>query len=306
MGRRHKRKNGRNINGVLLLDKPLGITSNDALQRVKRLFKANKAGHTGSLDKMATGLLPICFGEATKFAGYLLESDKHYRAVCRLGVETTTGDEEGDVVEEKPVPNLSNSQIEMVLEKFRGNIEQIPPMFSALKHKGQRLYKLAHQGIEVERPPRALTIHELTLIAHEGVFLSLDVRCSKGTYIRTLAQDIGRELGCCGCVHELRRIGTGPFVEQEMIGLDELEALAGHGLEVLDEKIQGIDMVLKQLPQIELTIEVADYLCDGQAVIVPHAPTSGLLRIYNKQGGFLGLGEVLDDGRVAPKRLVKI
>lgn len=303
--RGRQRSKGRNIQGILLLDKPMGITSNEALQRVKSLFKARKAGHTGSLDKMATGLLPLCFGEATKFSGYLLNADKHYLATCKLGVETTTGDALGDIISEKPVPDFSRQQLENVLKKFRGNIEQIPPMFSALKHKGQRLYKLAYQGIEVERQARPLTIHQLQLIKFDGQTFEIDVRCSKGTYIRTLAEDIGKQLGCGAHVIALRRVGAGPYVQDEMISMTEIEELAKQGLAALDEKLLSIDTALRHLPHVELNQDVADYLYDGQAVIVPHAPTSGMLRVYNEQDDFLGVAEILDDGRVAPRRLLR-
>ena len=304
MSKRRRRERGRNIHGILLLDKPAGITSNEALQHVKTLYQARKAGHTGSLDRMATGLLPLCFGEATKFSGYLLAADKTYDVTCRLGIETETGDADGATVRELPVPDLTLARIESVLTRFRGEISQIPPMYSALKHQGKRLYELAYQGIEVEREARAVTIHRLDLVQFNTPFLQLYVRCTKGTYIRTLAGDIGRELGCGASVHQLRRVGAGPFIEDEMVGMDEIERLAGLGFEVMDQRLLTIDSALKQLPRVELTQHVVDYICDGQAVTVPHAPTSGLLRIYSERNEFLGLGEILDDGRVAPRRLV--
>lgn len=304
MARRRQRERGRNIHGILLLDKPAGITSNEALQRVKTLYQARKAGHTGSLDRMATGLLPLCFGEATKFSGYLLDADKIYDVTCRLGIETDTGDADGEIVRELPVPDLTVAGIESVLAGFRGEISQIPPMFSALKHKGKRLYELAYQGIEVEREARTVTIHRLDLVQFNTPFLQLYVSCSKGTYIRTLAGDMGRVLGCGASVHRLRRVGAGPFVEGEMVDMDEIERLARLGYEAMDERLLRIDCALKQLPRVELTQHVVDYISDGQAVTVPHAPTSGLLRIYSDRNEFLGLGEILDDGRVAPRRMV--
>ena len=193
----HLLRPGRDIHGVLLLDKPAGITSNDILQRVKRLYGARKVGHTGSLDKTATGLLPLCFGDATKFSGYLLNADKHYRAICKLGAETTTGDAAGEIVKEMPVPKLDERQVEKVLAEFQGDIQQVPPMYSALKHKGQRLYELAYQGIEVERPARPVTIHRLQLLSLEKSHFEIEVRCSKGTYIRTLAEPSARIIQIC-------------------------------------------------------------------------------------------------------------
>ena len=255
---------------------------------------------------MASGMLPLCFGEATKFSGYLLDSDKVYEVTCRLGLETNTGDLEGEKVREMPVPELTTAQIEQALERFRGEIKQIPPMFSALKHKGQRLYELAYQGIEVERKPRKVTIHKLELVKFNSPFLGLHIRCTKGTYIRTLAEDIGRHLGCGACVNELRRTGAGPFKEDEMVSMDDIEESARLGTEALDDKLLTVDCALKQLPRVDLAQHVVDYLSDGQAVTVPHAPTSGLLRIYKDDNIFLGLGEVLDDGRVAPRRLVNL
>ena len=304
MARRRRRARGRNISGILLLDKPGGVTSNEALQRVKTLYQARKAGHTGSLDKMATGLLPLCFGEATKFSGYLLDADKSYDVTCRLGRETDTGDADGETVKELPVPDLTTTAIENVLARFRGEIEQVPPMFSALKHRGKRLYELAYRGIEVEREPRAITVYKLELVHFDSPYLQLSVKCSKGTYIRTLAADIGRKLGCCASVHRLRRVAAGPFLEHEMVSMDEIEALSESGYGAMDRKILTIDSALRELPRVELTRHLVDYILDGQAVIVPHAPTYGLLRIYTDGNEFLGLGEVLDDGRVAPRRLV--
>lgn len=253
---------------------------------------------------MATGLLPICFGEATKFTSFLLESDKRYLATCKLGLETTTGDALGDIVKELPVAEFTTSQIEHVLQQFQGQIEQIPPMFSALKKNGVRLYKLAYEGIEIEREPRKITIYKLKLLGHSREFLKLDVSCSKGTYIRTLAEDIGKQLNCGAHVSALRRTETGPFTETQMIELSLLEELAKQGMEALDKKLLCIDAALVNLPAIELVATVSDYLCDGQAVIVPHAPTSGMLRIYTEKRAFIGVGEVLEDGRVAPRRLL--
>ena len=209
MSRRKPR--GRNVNGILLLDKGIGITSNAALQKVKRLYQASKAGHTGSLDPLASGLLPLCLGEATKLSSFLLDADKAYAGVCKLGVKTSTADAEGEVIETRPVPDLSEAQLRDVLAKFVGVIDQIPPMHSAIKMQGQPLYKLAHQGIEVERQPRQVTIHSLTLTRLEGDEFAFDLQCSKGTYVRTLAEDIGEVLGCGAHLSALRRTQVGPF-----------------------------------------------------------------------------------------------
>lgn len=295
---------GRALTGVLLLDKPVGLTSNDALQRVKSLYRAKKAGHTGSLDKTASGLLPICFGEATKFSGFLLNADKHYRTICKLGIQTSTGDAEGEIVFRGAAPKLAHKEIETVLTKFKGTVLQVPPMFSALKHKGQRLYKLAHQGLEVDREPREITIHDINLLAYRDDEFEIEVLCSKGTYIRTLAEDIGKELGCGAHVKTLKRIGVGPYTQEKMVTMFELETIAETGLSNLDAELLGIDTVVQDIPAINLIDSVAYYLCQGQPVMVPQAPTRGMLRIYTEDSRFLGVGEVLTDGRVAPKRLI--
>lgn len=302
-----RRLKGRKIVGILLLDKPKGISSNAALQRVKRLFFAQKAGHTGSLDPLASGLLPLCFGEATKISGFLLDADKRYWLRCKLGVRTATGDAEGDVIAQRPVPDFSEAQLLEVLAQFQGEISQIPPMYSALKQNGERLYKLARQGIEVDRPARQVRIYENTLLAREQDEIVLQVRCSKGTYIRTLVEDIGEILGCGAFVSELRRTGVGQYDEQNMITMDELESLATEGYAALDARLLPIESALTHWPGVQLSEDAAFYLRKGQAVIVPHAPTYGWVRLYTQdQERFLGLGQILDDGRVAPKRLVNV
>ena len=298
------RVKNRNVIGILLLDKPVGLTSNAALQKAKSLYKAKKAGHTGSLDKAASGLLPLCFGEATKFSGFLLNADKHYRTIFQLGIQTNTGDAEGEVVYRGALQKFTRKRIEAALAGFQGTVMQIPPMFSALKHKGQRLYKLAHQGLEVDREPREITVHSITLLDYRDDELELEILCSKGTYIRTLAEDIGKELGCGAHVKSLRRIGVGPYSDENMLALAELETIAETGLSGLDAELLGIDSVLQDMPSIHLVESVAFYLCQGQPVMVPKAPTHGMLRIYTEDKRFLGVGEVLEDGRVAPKRLV--
>jgi tRNA pseudouridine55 synthase len=302
MGRRNR---GRDISGIVVLDKPLELSSNKALQIVKRIFNARKAGHTGSLDPLATGILPICFGEATKISNYLFDAVKHYRTTARLGAVTSTGDTEGEVIERHAVPTLEKSAIEAVLERFTGEIEQIPPMFSALKHKGQPLYKLAREGVEVEREPRRVTIYSLQLLGFSEDTLELDVSCSRGTYIRTLVEDIGRELGCGAHVEALRRIGLGPYGEQDMLTLDDLRACQDQGLDALMGCLQPVDSALIDWPKVELSENLAFYLKQGQPVQVSRAPTEGLVRLYDDDG-FLGIGQILDDGRVAPKRLMHL
>ncbi len=304
MGRRHRK--GRNVQGIVLLDKPVGLSSNEALQAVKRLFNARKAGHTGSLDKLASGLLPICLGEATKVSSFLLNADKHYRATFKLGVKTTTGDAEGEVVETRSPEGVNSERASRVLSGFIGEIEQIPPMHSAIKYKGKPLYKLAHQGIEVERQPRRVTVYALDLLGFDGDELKVDVRCSKGTYIRTLAEDVGEVLGCGAHVSELRRIGAGPYEEGKIWTLDELRGMSEEGEEVLDTALLATESAVEHWPNVKLTDDVAYYVRQGQPVMVPHAPTRGWVRLSAASHGFLGVGEVLDDGRIAPRRLINI
>lgn len=304
MARRRKPK-GRKVNGILLLDKPVGISSNAALQEAKHLFKAAKAGHTGNLDPLASGLLPLCFGEATKMSAYLLDADKVYIGTCKLGVRTSSADAEGEVIETREVPELNEAQVEAVLEKFRGEIEQIPPMHSALKQNGQPLYKLARQGIEVERKPRQVSIYKLELQEMGSDELKLYVHCSKGTYIRTLVEDIGEALGCGAHLSQLRRTKVGPFTEEGMITLDDLHQQAEEqGAESLDTHLLPLDSALGNYPEIKLTENSLFYVKQGQAVQVPQAPTSGWVRLCDSAGEFIGVGAVLDDGRIGPKRLI--
>lgn len=306
MGRR--RNPGRDVTGILLLDKPLGLTSNDALQRVKRLYRAAKAGHTGSLDPLATGLLPLCLGAATKFSAFLLDADKHYRVRVRLGVTTTTADAEGEVVQTLPVEGVDEERVRSVIAGFLGDIDQLPPMYSAVKHEGQRLYKLAREGVEVERKPRRIHIFSLDLLGLDGADLDLDVHCSKGTYVRTLAEDIGRELGCGGHVIALRRTGVGPYSEtlEPFITLDRIQEIAEQdgAAPLLDALLLPLESALGHWPAVRLSADAGFYLQQGQAVMVPRAPTEGLVRLYDPSDRFLGVGEILDDGKVQPKRLV--
>ncbi len=301
---RRNRRSGRNINGILLLDKPAGISSNAALQRVKKLFQARKAGHTGSLDPLATGMLPICLGEATKISGFLLEADKSYHVLIQLGVTTTTGDAEGDIVETCGVDVIGNSKIMSVLADFTGEIEQIPPMYSAVKQNGTPLYKLARQGIEVERKSRKVQIHELKLVTLSGELLEIEVRCSKGTYIRTLAEDIGAQLGCGGYVNALRRKTVGHFDPDRMVTMETLEISARDGLQELDKHLFSMESALIHWPDVKLPADAAYFFQQGQAVFAPQAPPQGFVRIYTGENHFLGVGCILDDGRIAPKRLI--
>ncbi len=303
---RQRKKRGRDISGIIILDKPAGMSSNGALQHVKRIYNANKAGHTGNLDVPATGLLPICLGEATKVSAYLLDSNKTYRARCKLGVTTTTADAAGEVLTNSIVPEIYESDFEQVLKKFIGEIEQVPPMYSALKHNGKRLYELAYKGIEVERKARTITIHSIKLLDLSHDEFEIVVSCSKGTYIRTLAEDIGRELGCGAHILTLRRLGAGPFNESQMMTPAQLQEVAEQGFEQLDNLLLPMDIALADFPEVRLSEDVAYYLCQGQAVSVSGLPKSGRLRIYNNSDQFLGLGEVADDGRLSPKRLINI
>lgn len=304
MGRRRRR--GREVNGILLLDKPLGISSNHALQRVKRLYDAQKAGHTGSLDPLATGLLPLCLGYTTKFSAFLLDADKHYRVRVRLGETTETADAEGEVIATAPVAGVDEARVRAILADFTGEIEQLPPMYSAVKHDGKRLYQLAREGKEVERTPRQIQIHALELVAFALPEIELAVHCSKGTYVRTLAEDIGNRLGCGGHVAALRRTGVGPYIEGEttFVTLPAIEAAAESGTEALDQLLLPLESALGHCPLVRLSANSAFYLRLGQPVLVPQAPTEGLVRLYDAGQIFLGVGEILDDGRVQPKRLV--
>jgi len=302
-----RKRRGRAVHGIVLLDKPVGLSSNAALQIVKRLFNAQKAGHTGSLDPLATGVLPICLGEATKITSYLLDSDKKYEGTAQLGVRTNTADAEGDVLETRPVPVLSENTIEMALESFRGEISQIPPMHSALKLNGKPLYELARQGIEVERTPRNVNIYELQKRGFENDQLSLFVHCSKGTYIRTLVEDLGEVLECGAHLSGLRRVAAGPFDIAQSVTLDKLKALAEDGIEQLDSCLLPMQKALTEWPEINLSANSTYYVRQGQPVLVPKAPTNGWVRLMTENTDeFIGIGQILDDGRVAPKRLVNL
>jgi tRNA pseudouridine55 synthase len=294
------------INGILLLDKPpIEMSSNQVLQKVKRLYAAKKAGHTGSLDPLATGMLPLCFGESTKFSQYLLDADKTYQVKATLGLRTNTYDAEGETIARETVLAEHFNKLSSVLETFRGEIEQVPPMFSAIKIQGQPLYKLARRGIEVEREARKVTIFSLTELGRQENEIELEVRCSKGTYIRTLVDDIGQSLGCGAFVSALRRTSVSPFEGMPMHSLDSLESLvAEKGHSALLSLLLPMEAALHVLPEIILNAASVFYLKTGQAVMSSRRDLTGLVRLYDQGKVFLGLGEVLEDGRVAPKRLL--
>ncbi len=304
-----RRRKGRIVNGIIVLDKPSGLTSNAALQKVKRAFFAQKAGHTGALDPLATGVLPLCLGEGTKFSQYLLDADKSYDCTIMLGQITNTLDTEGDVVVESDASSISMADVAAAIKPFLGDIKQIPPMFSALKRNGKPLYELARAGIEIERDARPVHIYELVVKNFRpGIKAEIDisVTCSKGTYIRVLAQDIGHILGVGGCVKVLRRTKSGPFGLEQMISLDEIESLGEAGeFEALNEKLLPIDIPILHLPIVDLDADSSFYIKRGNPVQVPKAPLNGLVRLMVDSKEFIGVGEILDDGRVAPRRLVQ-
>ena len=290
----------RSLTGVLLLDKPLGISSNGALGRAKFLFHAEKAGHTGTLDPLASGLLPVCFGEATKFAGFMLNADKTYETTVRLGRTTTTGDREGDVLTDSPV-NVTEEAVQEVLRRFIGRISQTPPMYSAIKLQGQPLYKLARQSIEIPRESRTIEIRELTLLDYCSPFLKLRVVCSKGTYIRVLAQDIGQALGCGGgMLEELRRTGTGEFLIRDAVTLETLQESL---LEARDGLLISPDQLVSYLPRIDLPGGLADAVMQGRIVPADFNLREGIHRAYNERDEFLGLVDVAS-GNIRARRMM--
>jgi tRNA pseudouridine55 synthase len=295
-----KSRNCKKLNGILLLDKAPGMTSNRALQNCKRLLHACKAGHTGSLDPIATGLLPLCFGEATKVSEFLINADKRYRTVFKLGQATNTQDAEGEVIQTRPV-TASVASITMAVERFVGEIEQVPPMFSAIKVGGQALYKLARQGIDVYRPSRRVLIKSIEIRSIKGDELELEIACSKGTYIRTLAHDLGEKLGCGAHVRQLRRLAVGDFDVNEAVTLETLEQTAN-----MASLLLPMDVALTSIPDVNLTPLAAHYLLQGQPVSVRHAHPPGWVRLYEGGMRFLGMGQVLNDGRVAPRKLVSV
>ncbi len=294
------------MHGIVVLDKALGGSSNHALQQVKRLFDANKAGHTGALDPLATGVLPLCLGEATKISQFLLDSDKAYRARIKLGVRTDTADSEGEVIATADAGAVTEAQIKNALTQFEGDIEQVPPMYSALKRDGQPLYKLAREGKTVEREPRAITVYsiELTDFDPQSQELEIEVDCSKGTYIRTIADDLGQIIGCGAHIIALRRLKAGAFTLADSQSLEELEAAKqADGFTAIDAMLMPMDKAIDTLPAVHLPAYTAQFLKQGQAVQVNKPPADGLLRLYEDEE-FLGIGIIDDDGKVAPKRLI--
>ncbi|NVK43662.1 MAG: tRNA pseudouridine(55) synthase TruB [Oceanospirillaceae bacterium] len=314
MGKRQAK--GRALDGILLVDKPAGLTSNGVLQRVKRLYGAAKAGHTGALDPLATGMLPITFGEATKFSQFLLDADKRYLTTAKLGIRTATSDADGEVVEQREVPaDLDSTRIEALLEQhFLGEIEQVPSMYSALKHQGQPLYKLARKGVQVEVKPRRVTIYEIRMTALRGDEIDLDIRCSKGTYIRSIVEDLGQLLGCGAHVQMLRRLDSGPYTADMMIGLEQLQLLAEPASAAEDEKsIQArldalllpVTSALEDLPSVELDAVQTQRVLQGQRLALQGVAPVELTKIFERDSGrFLGIAEISDDGVLRPRRLL--
>jgi len=300
-----KRKSGLNVHGIILLDKRLGVSSNKALQEVRRLFNANKAGHTGSLDPLATGLLPLCFGEATKVSAMMLDDNKRYQVVVQLGVMTDTGDAEGEVIKTAAVPDIADDQLMLCLQQFIGEIDQVPPMYSALKHNGKKLYELAREGITIERKARRISIFDLKVLASSLTGqdktnqLVLDVFCSKGTYIRSLAEDLGDALGTCGTVLGLRRLEAGIFNIAQAKTIEQLTAMTAEELQC---SLIAIDTPLQAFPAVYVSEQQAVAIKYGQSVQLVGGTIEGTVRLYQDEV-FLGLGEMLLDGKIAPKRL---
>ena len=297
------------IDGVLLLDKPAGISSNDALIKAKRYFNAKKAGHTGTLDPFATGLLPLCFGEATKFSQDLLNADKTYQTVVQLGVSTDTGDTEGKVISQVRVPVLTDKAVEQVLERFRGTIQQVPPMYSALKREGRPLYEYARQGIELDRAAREVVIHKLELIDWRSPYLTLSVTCSKGTYVRVLGEDIGKAIGCGAHLKMLRRTQVGALTLEQSVGLPVLMETSDASQEVKSRYLKPVDWLLSDSPALTLPDALSGRYRHGQRLSVikeniPMPGGEGRYRIYDAAGTFLGTAQLRADGVLAPERLV--
>lgn len=291
----------RNVNGVFLLDKPFGFSSNQALQKVKWLFQAAKAGHTGTLDPLATGLLPICLGEATKFAQYVTDADKTYVATVKLGVTTTTGDAEGEVLSTQPV-NVTQDQFTTAAQLFTGEISQMPPMYSALKFEGKALYEYAREGVDIARQARLITIKSIVVNEFLADVAQITVTCSKGTYIRTLAEDIGMALGCGAHLIGLRRTATAGYQLSQAMTIEQLEAMP---MEARDAQLLPVDSAIAGLPEVALSSDAAYFLMQGQAVWQAGKIPDGELRIYDENKQFLGLGFLQSDGKIAPKRLIQ-
>ena len=295
-----RRTRGLPIDGIVLLDKPAGITSNRALQTVRGLFNARKAGHTGNLDPFATGMLPVCFGAASKTAAFMLDANKTYLAKAQLGVATETGDPEGGVIMEKPVPQITTDQLEAVLDQFRGEIEQVPPMYSALKFQGQPLYKLARAGKTVERKSRRVKIHSLVFKSFEDGLLEFEVRCSKGTYIRTLAEDIATGMGTCAHLVELRRLSVEPFMAEPMVSLEQLRADSESGL--LERHLLAADAGLVAWPLVRLSENQVTGFIQGKCLAVEDG-SAGWVRVYGMDDRVIGLGLREENGVLKPRRV---
>ena len=290
------------VHGILLLDKPEGLTSNAALYEVKSLFEERKVGHTGSLDPIATGMLVCCLGDATRFSSWLLDADKEYRTTLTLGERTDTGDSEGKIIATRPV-QLNADQVETAVDTFRGTIEQVPPMYSALKHRGKALYKLARQGIEVERKPRQIQMHSLTVEKFSGPELELKMRCSKGAYVRTLADDLGELLGCGAHVSQLHRLSVGPFKAK---GMHSVEQLADMDKKARMGCLLPCDAHLEFMPKLQVTAAAAERLSSGNPVPLRDEIEPGLVRLYTGEDNFFGLAEVTGRMMVQPKKILKL
>ena len=310
---RRRRFKGRDVHGILLLAKPSGITSNDALQQVKRIYNAAKAGHTGALDPLATGMLPICLGEATKFSQFLLDADKRYQVTAKLGERTNTSDADGTIISTRPL-TFTEPQLQQALMSFRGGSLQVPSMFSALKHQGKPLYEYAREGIEIEREARPITVYELNVLEFSGDKLVLDIHCSKGTYIRTIIDDLGEMLGCGAHVTQLHRSQVASYPAERMLTIEQLQAIferckaeGRRPREELDPLLLPMDTAVDSLPEVNMSAVVASYVTQGQAVQVAQVPASGFVRMtVGDEREFIGVGEIDDDGKVAPRRLVRI
>jgi len=299
-----RKKSGRDLTGILIVDKPSGVSSNRVLQIVKRLFQANKAGHTGTLDPLASGVLPICLGEATKLSTHLLDADKVYKVTCRLGIATNSGDSDGEVIAEQPIPAFTNQSLSLLLTDFTGQQTQIPPMFSALKHQGQPLYKLARQGIEIERKARQIIIYDLQLLAITGDSFTLEVACSKGTYIRTLVQDIAGAMGGCGHVSMLRRTAAAGYDLSQAVPLSSLETLAEQAdISLLDKQLLPAVDALPDWPVVALDSQQTRQLYFGQPVAHSPAESCAAIRLLDDAGEFIGLAQIDDNGVITAKRL---
>ncbi|WP_318401864.1 tRNA pseudouridine(55) synthase TruB [Photobacterium leiognathi] len=307
-----RRRKGRPINGVILVDKPTGISSNDTLQKVKRIFFAQKAGHTGALDPLATGMLPICFGEATKFSQFLLDSDKRYRVIAKLGERTDTSDSDGEVVETREV-KVDRGQLERCIAKFRGTTDQIPSMYSALKYKGRKLYEYAREGVEVPRESRKITVYSVDLLRFENNEVEMELHVSKGTYIRTIVDDLGEMLGCGAHVIMLRRTGVSNFPYERMVTIEQLQAMLddakANDVEpgtVLDPLLLPTDTAVQDLPEVNISAEVAVHVLNGNPVQAGRVPAEGtLVRItVGQEREFIGVGVIDAKGMLAPKRVM--